>query len=233
VKKICDDAGVELVEVFKKCAATGKRIGLMEGWKRRMRIMQGREKPSPHWSSSLNRYCTSDYKIRPIDAYLRKFTDIISIEGIRWEESKKRAEKPRVQVRQSITTQKRKALTWYAIVDYTTEQVWNADGQTTLSLDVARNIFKAEGIVPTEWNFHPAYAMGNSRLSCAICVLANRSDVLNGVKHNPEVAEEMEQMEKESGFTFQSNFSITEAKRQLEQGVKITPKRTQTQFSLF
>jgi hypothetical protein len=64
-------------------------------------------------------------------------------------------------------------------------------------------------------------------------VLANRSDVLNGVKHNPEVAEEMEQMEKESGFTFQSNFSITEAKRQLEQGVKITPKRTQTQFSLF
>jgi hypothetical protein len=44
----------------------------------------------------------------------------------------------------------------------------------------------------------------------------NMNDVLNGVKHNPEIADEMQKLEIETGFTFKQNFSITDAKNRLQ-----------------
>jgi 3'-phosphoadenosine 5'-phosphosulfate sulfotransferase (PAPS reductase)/FAD synthetase len=193
----------------------GKEMDLLDRWAERKEQLKGQNKP--FWSSAMSRYCTSDLKQDPINRYLRQFPNVVSIEGIRWAESKARALKPRFKVREQIATRNRIAHTWNAIIDYTIEQVWAADGQSTENLRQAQQHYKATGEVPTWWNYHPAYAMGNDRLSCAICVLGNKNDVLNGIKHNPELAEQMHQWELETGFTFKQGFSIAKGREILNQ----------------
>lgn len=200
IEKICRDIGIELVIVRRKYK--GKPQGLLERWKQRKEAMKGRNEP--FWSSSKSRYCTSSMKIEPINQYLRKFDNIISVEGIRWEESEARSKKPAWKVRKEITTKKRKAYTWNAIIGWSMEDVWESYGQSEESLKRARAYYIQHNTVPSWWNFHPAYAMGNDRLSCALCVLANKNDRINGVKHNPELAAEISALEKETGFGFWS-----------------------------
>lgn len=212
VEKICKDLDVELVVVRRE--RNGKTIDLLDRWIERKEQLAGQNKP--FWSSAMARYCTSDLKADPINRYLRQFDNVISIEGIRWQESKARSEKPRWKVRTEIATKGRKALTWNAIIDFTIDDVWATYNQDRGTLISAQLFFSIRKFVPYWWNFHPAYAMGNQRLSCAICVLGNMNDVINGVKHNPEIANEMEKLEIETGFTFKQNFSITDAKKRLQ-----------------
>lgn len=68
-------------------------LGLLEYWQKRMHKLQG--KGIPFWSSSASRYCTSDLKRGPINAFFTStgHNFIISCEGIRAEESPARAKK--------------------------------------------------------------------------------------------------------------------------------------------
>ncbi|MBE9180258.1 phosphoadenosine phosphosulfate reductase family protein [Oculatella sp. LEGE 06141] len=97
------------------------------------------------------------------------------------------------------------ALTWHPIHDWRIEEVWAYNG--TSSVDVARRtaLYKAGKIKEAIEGFpcHWVYAAGNTRLSCALCVLASINDILNGAKHNPWVWAELALMEIVGGWGFQ------------------------------
>lgn len=200
VEKLCAEIGIELIIVRREAG------DLLARFYERMHKLKGTGKP--FWSSAKNRYCTSDLKRGPINKHLRKYNRVISFEGIRADESTARSNRPNYELRHSICTKTRIAYTCYPLLSYSINDVFQTYGNTTLDLTDARNHFKATGQIPDYWKFHPVYAMGNDRLSCAICVLGSMNDVANGVKHNPELADELIAMEDESGFTFKHNQSL-------------------------
>lgn len=146
----------------------------------------------PFWPSASNRYCTSDLKRDPIDKYLRGLPTelVISVEGIRAQESNARAKKPCTETRKRITTQTREAITWRPIIEWTEAQVWETIGGRSGHL------------------VHPAYALGNERLSCSLCILASAGDLQRGATHNPEYANELADLEELYGWTFREDVSI-------------------------
>ena len=108
--------------------------------------------------------------------------------GIRAEESRTRANKAVWAIRKSVDapTKQRHVYDWLPIHGLTVDDVWVT--------------IRANGNV-----FHEAYQHGNTRLSCALCVLASQNDLLNGAMHNPDIYLELCRIELESGFSFQPN----------------------------
>ncbi len=161
------------------------------------RMQDRREKVGPDlpfWPSSKTRYCTSDLKRDPINKLLRQWTHIISAEGIRKLESRARANKPCWAPRKRILSKTREAHTWNPIIDWTEDQVWAEIGGRMGPL------------------VHPAYALGNERLSCALCVFGCDGDLVNGARNNPELFNELLEMERDSGWRFTVNRSLEEVK---------------------
>jgi 3'-phosphoadenosine 5'-phosphosulfate sulfotransferase (PAPS reductase)/FAD synthetase len=148
----------------------------------------------PFWPSSKTRYCTSDLKREPINKLLRKWTHIISAEGIRKLESKARANKPCWAPRKRILSQTREAHTWNPILDWTEDDVWAALGGRDGDL------------------VHPAYGMGNERLSCALCVFGCDGDLVNGARNNPQLFDALLEMERDSGWRWTQSRSLEEVK---------------------
>lgn len=201
-------------------------LDLLDLWWRRLEKLRGTGKP--FWSSAKNRYCTSDMKRGPINKFFTTCGDfIISAEGIRSAESDVRAAKDPLGIRWEKTSKhyegmtveeaissfvpgKKLALTWYPIFNFSTEEVWNTYDMTTADLAAIRVIYETTGHVPQFWPFHPAYAMGNERVSCMLCILGCIGDLRNGAKHNPELVREMRAMEIEGGATFKQNLSVEE-----------------------
>lgn len=147
----------------------------------------------PFWPSASSRYCTSDLKRDPIDKLLRTLGPlVISVEGVRAEESRNRAAKPCWEPRKRITTQSREAMTWRPIHHWTEQDVWAYLGGRHGP------------------NVHPAYALGNERLSCSLCVLASQDDLERGARHNPEYLQELVALEERYGWTFTSTTSVVE-----------------------
>jgi len=215
------------------------KLDMLAVWQKRMKQLQfpasviaTREEvkvsATPFWSSSSSRYCTSDLKRDPITVFYNSTGNdfIISAEGIRAGESVTRSKKNPLTVNDrnsssiykgmtaeeainAFTPGKKLVLTWFPIFNFTTEEVWNTLGNTSVQLEEFRKEYQATGVVNAAWNFHPAYVFGNERVSCMMCVLGSISDLENGAKHNPELHAEMVSMEKESGFTFRMDFSLT------------------------
>lgn len=77
---------------------------MVDHWKNRLEKLRGTGKP--FWSSSSNRYCTSDEKRDPINKFLTNcgYNFVISCEGIRAQESDKRKTKPPIEIRWRITS---------------------------------------------------------------------------------------------------------------------------------
>lgn len=216
VEKQCRDNDIELVVV--RAQYEGKEIDLLDRIKRRATQLEVQEQDSPPFPSAKARYCTSDLKTKPINDYLRNFDKVISIEGICWHESQARAEKPRVKIRKEIATYGRKALTWNAVIDWSLEEIWASHGQSVSSHRAAIAHYEATGEVPDWWTFHPVYAMGNTRLSCSLCILGSKGDYLNGVKHNPDYADEIHEIEVRSGYSMKQGLSIAQSRELLKQG---------------
>ena len=214
--KICEAHGLELVTV--QAEHEGSPIDLVDKIEIRHQQLKdsGRTNVAP-FPSSMQRYCTSDMKIDPIKHYLRKFDRSINIMGIRWEESKSRAEKPIFERKEGMKKKGTpQGYTWNAIIHYTFADVLAACGMTEAQYKHGRLQYQLTETIPSDWSLHPAYAYGNDRLSCSICVLGSRSDVVNGVKHNPEYAQYLHEKEQETGFTFQQGFSIQKAMDRLK-----------------
>jgi hypothetical protein len=189
---------------------------------------RARKRPdAPPFPSSAARYCTSDQKRTPIDAALRHIApsgSVVCAIGLRAEESRQRAKKPIFQVREQITTQLRRAYDWHPLLTFTLEEVWASLGVTLDTLHEVQTAIKAkitkgasleEAIANTSWNWHPAYTLGNQRLSCALCILASRSDLFNGAQYNPIYYQELVQVEIQSGFSFRQDLRLSDLRPDL------------------
>jgi len=218
--QMCAAQNVRLVTV--RAEHEGQPIDLLDRIDLRQEQLkaQGRE-GVVFFPSYQQRYCTKDMKINPCTHYYRQFDRVISIEGIRWAESKARAEKPIFERRDGMK-QKGGALgfTWNPIIHFSFADVLAACGMSEEQYKHGRLQYQLTETIPADWKLHPAYAMGNERLSCSICVLGSRNDVKNGIKHNPIFAEYLLQKERESGFSFQQGFSIQKAMEQMQASTK-------------
>jgi 3'-phosphoadenosine 5'-phosphosulfate sulfotransferase (PAPS reductase)/FAD synthetase len=151
----------------------------------------------PCWPSSAARYCTSDLKRSPISVWIRNTFpsgNVVCAMGLRADESPARAKKQVISVRQDCTSiQKgRLVLDWLPIHTWTRHDVWQ----------YIHN--EADGIC------HPAYDLGNERLSCALCVLASVSDLINGAIHNPDTYRELCRIEAVTGWSFRQGFWLSD-----------------------
>ena len=62
---------------------------------------------------------------------------------------------------------------------------------------------------------HPAYALGNERLSCALCVLGSVNDIENGAEWQPDTYRELVDIEIESGYSFRQNLWLKDLRPDL------------------
>lgn len=182
---------------------------------------------APPFPSSAARYCTSDYKRAVIDKWIRnefpENASVISAIGFRADESPDRAKKPCFAVRSNCEAQSknRQVLDWHPVLNYSKADVWQTIGYTLDELQAIVADVRAywskngnektlEYIQEIGFKAHPAYALGNERVSCALCVLASKNDLDNGARMNPELHSELISIEDVSGFTFKQGFSLKE-----------------------
>ncbi|WIV61921.1 phosphoadenosine phosphosulfate reductase family protein [Amycolatopsis nalaikhensis] len=81
--------------------------------------------------------------------------------------------------------------TWLPIHDWTEDQVWQRIRQSG---------------VP----YHPAYDQGMTRLSCSLCVLASRADLIRAAQLRPDLAAEYAAVEAEIGHRFRNDMSMSD-----------------------
>jgi len=192
---------------------------------KRMVQLQGTGKP--FWPSASNRYCTSDQKRDQINKRFRKHKVIISVEGIRAEESPARRKKKPLSIRSRITAKRlrgmtirqallerkpneRLAVTWYPVFDFSEGQIYEICGHTISDRNRRRNLYKKGDIEGAfdGWLMHPAYIFGNERVSCQICVLATKNDIQVGATHGPDLLEMYRYFERVGDCMFKNNFSL-------------------------
>jgi len=203
VAKMAADAGVRLVVVRRTDGQD-----MLDRWAHRQAQLEGTGKP--FWSSAKERYCTSDMKRDPMDSWVRQhYQDVVVCEGLRAQESTARAKKARWEVRKRITTRTRRALTWRPIFDWNVLQVWRAIGVSWALLDLHRQRWNAgDTTALADWPAAPAYVLGNDRLSCAMCVLGSKSDLVNGARWNPDTWAAMRALEIKGNATFRMDISL-------------------------
>ncbi len=139
------------------------------------------------------RFCTSELKVAVISQNLiKRFPGqrIISISGIRREESANRAKAP-ISAPQVKLTSKRNntsGLDWHPILDWTIEEVFACLHQHNVRL-------------------HEAYTKyGSTRVSCAFCILGSQHDLKASATcaDNHEIYREIVKLETDSTFSFQA-----------------------------
>ena len=194
----------------------------------------GSRPAKPFWPSAAQRYCTSDLKRGPIQKHLRthgKTALVVSAMGMRAAESHARARRPRIAIDAKVSASAyadldpaeavrahlrgplgRLVLSWQPIHDWSEARVWQELSTSAADLDRRRALHAAGRVdeALAGWRAHPAYALGNERLSCALCVLGSRSDLVNGAKHNPELAARYAALEAQTGYTFRADLAISD-----------------------
>ncbi|MFI7608489.1 phosphoadenosine phosphosulfate reductase family protein [Micromonospora sp. NPDC049366] len=140
------------------------------------------------------RWCTSDFKRGPGQKLLTELTReldldrparIVYVYGFRAEESTNRARKsPCAPNASASNLTRRHVVDWYPVHHWTEEQVWAE--------------IRAEG-VPWAW----PYDAGMSRLSCSMCVLASKQDLLTAIRLRPGLARQYAAVEERIGHSFQ------------------------------
>ncbi|WP_243754153.1 phosphoadenosine phosphosulfate reductase family protein [Labedaea rhizosphaerae] len=152
------------------------------------------------WPSAAARYCTSDQKRAPArklitqlvgELALSRQAKVLNCMGLRAEESTARLHRAELQRDDAASSGRREVTTWLPIHAWTEAQVW------------AR--IKASGV-----RYHPAYDQGMTRLSCSLCVLASRADVVRGAQLRPELAAEYAALESEIGHRFRVDLSMAQ-----------------------
>ena len=200
---------------------------LIARMKQRLLKVQGTGKP--FWPSSANRYCTGEMKRNQIDKLLRKHQIIISVQGLRAEESKARSKKQPVELRTQICSQalkklsplealkqwrpgQRVALNWYPLLGWTEAEVYARCGHSITDRNNRRELYKAgqKDEALTGWRMHPAYVFGNQRVSCVFCVLGSINDLKVGATHHPRLLRCYREMEIKGNATFKNNWGLIE-----------------------
>lgn len=154
------------------------------------------------WPSSAARYCTSDQKRAPARRLMTQLVReigprggrparLLNVMGLRAAESPGRAKKPAFELDASASNGKRQVYTWLPIHDWTDEQVWSSIRQSG---------------VP----YHRAYDDGMTRLSCSLCVLASKKDLIRACQLRPDMAARYAALEARIGHKFRADISMAE-----------------------
>ncbi|KWX19578.1 phosphoadenosine phosphosulfate reductase [Mycolicibacterium wolinskyi] len=157
------------------------------------------------WPDAARRWCTSDHKRGPIRKVMTRLvtelrdsgrvTDrpvrVLNILGYRAEESPARARRSPYAHNPASSNGRRIVDDWYPIHDWSVRQVW------------AR--IAAAGTRP-----HPAYGAGMSRLSCRLCVLSSRGDLVCSARLNPGLADRYAAVERKIGHRFRKDLSMAD-----------------------
>jgi 3'-phosphoadenosine 5'-phosphosulfate sulfotransferase (PAPS reductase)/FAD synthetase len=153
--------------------------------------------------SSAARYCTSDQKTAQVAKLMTRLADahraaghhrpfrVLNCLGTRAEESPARAKKTPFGPDKPATNGRRTVTRWLPIFDWTTEQVWTTIHRSGLP-------------------YHPAYNAGMPRLSCVLCVLAGKRELVLAARLNPELAREYADVEARIGHTFKADLSMAQ-----------------------
>lgn len=142
----------------------------------------------PSWPSSATRQCTSDLKRGPITREVRRYatarqiTRIVNCMGMRAAESNARAKQHPWAEHDEHGAAGRSWYNWLPIHDLSTADVLRA-------------------VADAGQQLHPAYALGNERLSCVFCIMASANDLRNGALQNPDLYARYVEMERRTGYT--------------------------------
>lgn len=147
------------------------------------------------WSTAAMRFCTSELKTAIICRELvRRFPNqtILSVSGIRREESAKRKLAPiaKAQPKLSSVTHVTRGYDWHPILELTKADVFAAHERHNFPL-------------------HEAYrTYGSSRVSCAFCILGSQADLSASTTcaANADIYREMVDLEITSSFSFQEGW---------------------------
>lgn len=201
-EELAAQLGWELIVVKRKAG------GLLERWAKRWDDNVARYSRlecikiiSPFSSPSL-RFCTSELKTDVIASALRKrfpTQDIISVAGIRAEESVARSRMPVASRHAKLTRRNAQGWSWHPILTATKGQVLAA--------------ISARGMV-----LHPAYtAYGMSRVSCSYCIMSSNADLraATAADETHEVYRFLCDLELRSSFAFQHRRWLTSYRGEL------------------
>jgi 3'-phosphoadenosine 5'-phosphosulfate sulfotransferase (PAPS reductase)/FAD synthetase len=142
------------------------------------------------WSTPSMRFCTSELKRDPIFSHLKKRWPkqaMISVTGIRAEESPNRAKMP---VAKPQALLPKGSYDWNPIIHWTKAEVFAKIAEAGLEL-------------------HEAYTkFGSSRVSCVFCIMGAQADLHAALSdpRNRDIYERMCKLEAQSGFGFQSKW---------------------------
>jgi 3'-phosphoadenosine 5'-phosphosulfate sulfotransferase (PAPS reductase)/FAD synthetase len=159
---------------------------------------------------SKNRYCTGEMKSQPTNSWIKNHFKrdavVISCLGVRAEESTRRSKEPEFDYRAptkkqpqgsvSAKTLKRYVYDWNPYIDWKKADVWDWIHERGLP-------------------YHPAYKLGNKRLSCSMCILACENDLTNGALHNPDTYRELCRIEYVSGYSFKNGWWLSDLRPDL------------------
>jgi len=220
-ERLARDSGLSLVTV------TRPQGDMVDRLKQRLIKVQGTGKP--FWPSASNRYCTGELKRNQIDKHLRKYEVVISVQGLRADESKARREKPVVELRKQLCSKplkdlspmealrqwrpgQRVALNWYPLLPWSEEMVYARCGHSVADRNKRRDLYKAGKRVEAlaGWEMHQAYVFGNNRVSCVLCVLGSINDLSVGAAHHPNLLADYITLEDEGDATFKNGWSLTQ-----------------------
>ena len=170
------------------------------------------------WPSNQQRWCTSDFKRGPGKRVLTALGreapgNIIQVFGFRSEESPARAKKEVLKRNALCSTKSREVWDWCPILDWKEDAVW-------------RDI--RESGVP----YHPAYDLGMTRLSCALCIFAPKAALMIAGRANPELLDEYCEVEKEIGHTFQNGRAIAEIRDAIAAGESVDATELNNQWNM-
>lgn len=191
-EKLAERLGLKLIVVRRA------RGGMMERWEQRWADNVTRYAGLScvqlilPWSTPDMRFCTSELKTGIICPELsRQFPGrrIISVSGIRRQESSARAKAPvaKDQPKLSSVTRKTSGVDWHPIIDWTIGDVFTLLRHHRFPL-------------------HEAYTVyGASRVSCAYCIMSAANDLkaASACRDNHELYRRMVDLEAKSTFAFQ------------------------------
>ncbi|WP_306211063.1 phosphoadenosine phosphosulfate reductase domain-containing protein [Actinoplanes sp. RD1] len=190
--------GVEWPGVVDLAATQAHHYGLRFAVRRQFRGLLDLIHQRGYFPAAHARFCTADQKravagkyvtellrgeFRHLDRPLR----VLSALGLRAAESPTRARRPRL--RTSTRNRAREVTEWLPIHDWTIDQVWNTVNATG---------------IPRHW----AYTAGMSRLSCSICPLASRRDLVLACQLRPQLARQYAALEDAIGHRIQNRTSM-------------------------
>jgi 3'-phosphoadenosine 5'-phosphosulfate sulfotransferase (PAPS reductase)/FAD synthetase len=216
-----------------KLYETGDTFGDLHDYVRRRKQahVRGDQASKPAWYSPAIRYCTSEFKRSPIRAATQQLISawrertglhsracrVLSVQGLRADESSRRAKRVPFELDAAFSTGGREAWsastgsplktkrggrevwTWLPIHRWSSTDVWAA-------------------IRDSGAPYHWAYDVGMPRLSCSLCIFAPESALILAGHYNHQRLAEKADLERETGDTFKLNLALGDVLAKVDAG---------------